>query len=103
MKHSFRLDDARFEVLIANDFEAFLGLDTSKNHVLINPAGNRDIAIDTLFRVQPMRIEFLPELLVVKRFEPLFNFRTVFKFLHMFIVPKFGFEDQEKSSKRCTT
>ncbi len=102
MQNNWRVNIAGFKTLFADDFKTLCRLDTFEDHCLVNALGYRNIAIGAFIRVQPIRVGFLPELLVVKRFKPFFNVVAVFKSLHIPIVPNPGFSLQQFSYKGYT-
>lgn len=90
------------QFLLADDLKALGRFDAAQDQVLVDAAGNGRIAIGAFFRVQSKRIGFRPELIVVERIEPLLNIISIFKFLHVFIVPNSGFRLQEIQEKEST-
>ena len=102
MQNNWPLCNAHLEVLFANDLKTFFSLDAFEDHRLVDASGNRGIAVVAIVRLQSMGICFLPELLVIKGFEPFLNFVAVFKFEHVPMIANFGFMTQENSSKGCT-
>ncbi len=102
MERSGWLINTNLEVLLFDNLKTHCCLDASQDHCLINALGNRDIAIGAFIHVQSVRIGFLPELLVIERFKPFFNFGSIIKTLHGSIVANLGFRLQHFSTKGYT-
>ena len=93
---------ARFEVLVLYDLNAFFGFDAFEDDIWINAFSNGCVARGLIIYVQPVWVDRFPIGVIIKAIKPVLQVLSVFKLLHAFSLPQFGFGHEEESADQST-